>query len=298
MERDKLNKTISKKPTGVFYLDANKAFYFEQALTSPIPLDIPADTISNFELLNKKKLVVLIQTFIRSYKLVPKNITILLSLQGTFDREFPHGSIEMQKSIQEFLELVPFEELLQRKIVMSGKTRVVATNKEICEAIKSTFVGSGFLVSGIYPLSLSMEIIPELKSNLDLSLFVNKISDLKTINLQPIVEASYSASFEGESSSVGSIVSSSPIEKEKPSRTRLYALSGVFVVLILALVYVIYTTIISPPDKKPANALPAPSIKPVQQNVTNEIVPANPSPINVNSATENVSTQSSTTGLP
>ena len=60
MERDQLNTQnqaqISKKPTGVLYLDGNKAFYFEQTLTSPIPLDIPADVIANFELLNRKKL--------------------------------------------------------------------------------------------------------------------------------------------------------------------------------------------------------------------------------------------------
>ena len=290
MERDKVNKPISKKPTGVFYIDGNKAFYFEQSLPSPISLDIPTDIISYFELLNKKKLVVLIQTFIKNYKLTPKNIVVLLSVQVTFDREFPHGSIELQKNIQEFLELVPYEELIQRKIISSGKTRVVATNKEICEAIKSTFTKSGFLVSGVYPLSLVLEIIPELKTNLDLSLFVNKLSDLKAINLQPVVEASYSSGFNTPTAST-----STPSDKEKPNRNRLYVLVGVFAVLIAALIFVIYTTIISPTEEKPTNVLP--TIAPIQP-VTTQVTPVNSAPVLSTPSGVNVSTPSSTTGRP
>lgn len=293
MERNRVNKTISKRPTGVFYIDGNAAFYFEQTLTSPVRLDIPVDIISNFELLNKKKLATLIQAFIKNYKLAPSNIVILLSVQVTFDKDFPHGSIEIQKSIQEFLELVPYEEILERKIISSGKTRVVATNKEICEAIKSTFIISGFLVSGIYPLSLTMESIPQLKSNLDLNLFVSKISDLKTFNLQPVVEASYAFSS-------GSPSGTNSLAKEKPNKNRLYALSGLFAVLIVILGFVIYTNVISPPKKNISNVLPKPSVNPspTVQRQTIQITPAETNGLSASESSVNVSTSSSTTGLP
>jgi len=290
MEGNKVNKTISKKPTGVFYIDGNKAFYFEQAISSPISLEIPVDTISNFELLNKKKLVVLIQSFIKNNKLIPRNIVILLSVGATFDKEFPHGSIEIQKNIQEFLELVPYEELLQRKLISSGKTRVIATNKEICEAIKSTFIASGFLVSGIYPLSLSLEIIPQLKTNLDLSLFVNKISDLKGINLQPVVEASYSANI-GVSSS-----SSIPLEKDKPNRTRLFALVGLFAFLIIVLSYVIYANILSPSDEVSSDITPIPTLAPIETFPVDQSASEAEELLDASPSAENISTPSSTTG--
>ena len=292
MERDRVSKTVSKKPSGVFYIDGNKAFYFEQALASPIALDIPVDAISNFELINKKKLTTLLQTYIRNYKLVPKNIVILLSVQVTFDKEFPHGSIEMQKNIQEFIELVPYEEMIQRKIISSGKTRVIATNKEVCEAIKSTFTGSGFLVSGIYPLSIAMEIIPQLKSNLDLSLFVNKLSDLKGINLQPVVEASYANSF-------GSRGSSSMQAKEKPSKGRLYALIAVFALLMIVLGFVVYENVLSPSDENSAKSIPLPTLAPAPpENTTTQITPSVEVPVDSSGSAVNVSTPSSTTGLP
>jgi hypothetical protein len=288
MERNRVTKTISKRPTGVFYIDGNKAYYFEQALTSPIALEIPTDTISNFELLNKKKLITLIQDFIKNNKLFPKNIVILLSIRVTFDREFPHGSIEMQKNIQEFLELVPYEEIIEKKIISSGKTKIVATNKEICEAIKSTFIISGFIVSGIYPLSLAMESIPQLKTNLDLSLFINKIPDFKAMNLQPVVEASYPESYGSPSTG----------NREKTSKNRLYALGGVFGLLLLVLGFVIYKNIISPPKVKNSNILPNPTITRLQPTDAQKEIPAT-SEINVstNSSEINVSSKSSTTGL-
>lgn len=291
MEGNKVNKTISKRPSGVFYIDGNKAFYFEQSLASPISFEIPADAISNFELLNKKKFTTIIQSYIRSYKLVPRNVVILLSVYSTFDREFPHGSIELQKHIQEFLELVPYEELLQKKIITSGKTRVIATNKEMCEAIKSSFTSAGFLVSGIYPLSIAMEMVPQLKTNLDLSLFVNKLSDLKNVNLQPVVEVSYSSNF-------GSTVTKSVVtqDRDKNDRTRLYALSGVFAVLIAVLGFVIYTNIISPSEDDP-NVLPIPTLAPAP-TIINQVTPVIENSTASSESAQNVATPSSTTGLP
>jgi len=232
--------------------------------------------------------MILIQTFIKNNKLFPKNIVILLSVQVTFDREFPHGSIEVQKGIQEFLELVPYEDIIEKKIISSGKTRVVATNKEICEAIKSTFIISGFMVSGLYPLTLVLESIPQLKTNLDLSLFVNKLPDLKSVNMQYVVEASSPTSY-------GTVATTG---KEKPNKTRLYALGGIFGMLVLVLAFVVYKNVISPSQVNTSNVLPKPSVARNRPTVVQEQAPAN-SEIDVSTPSSeiNTSTKSSTTGL-
>lgn len=250
MEGNKLKTQIPKKPTGVFYLDGNKAFYFEQSMGTPIPLDIPVDVVSNLELINKKKLDGLIQTFIRSYKLIPSNIVLLLSVQFTFDKDFPRGSIEVQKNMDEFLELVPFDEILDKKVLMSDKTHVVATNRELCEAVKSSFLTAGFIVSGAYPLSLCIETIPALQSNLDLNLVVSKIPELKGFNLLPIIE-----------------ISENSPEKEKPDKNRLFLLGGVFAFLIVILLIVLYKNVFAP-QKPAANTLPTPKTAPVAPAVS------------------------------
>lgn len=273
MARGKLNtaqqtKVISKKPTGVFYIDRNKAFYFELSLSSPIALEIPTDILANFELMNKKKLTILLNNFIKSYNLPSKNIVLLLSVQVTFDKEFPHGSIEVQKNIQEFLELVPYEEILDKKIISSGKTKVVATNKEVCDALKQTFIAHGFLVTGIYPLTQVMESVPQLKQNLDLSLFVNKISDLKALNLAPVVEAAMRSSS-----------SSLALNKDKSNKSRLILLVAVFAFLIVILGYVIYANVIAPGEEVQSNILPTPTIMPVTPTSIPDVAPVTEIPI-------------------
>jgi len=258
MEGNKLKKDISKRVTGILYIDGNRAFYFEQSMSSPVALDITSDIVSNLEAIDKKKLDLLIHTFIKNYKLQPTNIAIMLSTRMTFDKDFPHGSIEIDKNIEEFLELVPFEEILSKKIPFSGKTKVVAANREFCDALKSSFVNSGFIVSGIYPLSLCLGAIPELQSNMDLNLIVNKLPVIKEFNLQPVAESFAKVP-----------------EKEKPNKTRLMMLAGVFGFLILVLVFVLYKNIIAP-SPQASNVLPTPMITPIPNipgPVVDEVTP-------------------------
>lgn len=257
MEGDKLKKEITKKPTGVFFVDGNRSFYFEQSLGSPVPMEITPDIFSDLELINGKKLDILIKKFIVTHKLGPKNIIILLSTQMTYDREFPHGSIEVEKHIEEFLELVPFENVISKKALFSGRTKVIAANKEFCDGVKASFVNAGFIVSGIYPLSLCLELAPELQSSMDLNMVINKVPELKDFNLMPTPE-----------------VALRPQNKEKPNKNRLLLLVGVFILLGLILAFVFYKNILSPQKPEISNELPKPSIQPRTTNPVNVSSPS------------------------
>lgn len=255
MERDKLKKEISKKPTGVFFVDGNKSFYFEQSLSGPIPLEVTSDIFTDLELINRKKLETLLKNFIISQKLGPKNIIILLSTQLTYDKDFPRGSIEVEKNIEEFLELVPFEQVISKKALFAGRTKVIAANKEFCDAVKATFINSGFIVSGIYPLSLCLELAPELQSSMDLNLVINKVPDLRDFNLMPMPE----------------VALNSDERKKQSDKPRLILMIVVMLVLGVVMVFLLYRNILSPQrerDKK-TNVLPTP--KPVVQQVVPEI---------------------------
>jgi hypothetical protein len=264
MERDKLKKEISKKPSGVFFIDGNKAFYFEQSLSGPIPLEIPADVFSDLELLNRKKLDALIKNFIVAQKLGPKNIIILLSTQLTYDKDFPRGSIEMEKNTEEFLELVPFEQTISKKALFAGKTKVIATNREFCDAVKATFINAGFIVSGIYPLSLCLELAPELQSSMDLNLVINKVPDLRDFNLMPVPEVAINSQEDG-----------------KPNKIRLYLMIGVMVLLGIFMVFLLYRNILTPQRQRKSNVLP--TVMPVVKKVE-KVTPASSSGVLESSA--------------
>ncbi|MBI2621283.1 MAG: hypothetical protein HYW63_01385 [Candidatus Levybacteria bacterium] len=245
MEGDKLKKGISGRPTGVFYLERNRAYFYEESLASPLSLELSADIISDLELVSKKSLETAIQAFVSANKLAPKNIVILLSTTVTFDTEFADNTLEIDKKIEEFLELVPFENNVSKQTKFPGKIKIVAANKELGEAIKETFVGLGFVVGGIYPLSFCLEVIPQLQTNLDLGLVINKIQEIRHFNLL---------------SDVQSLVVSP--KKEKKDNRRLYILAGVFAILMVILLFVIYRFIVLPPKQPSALPVSTPAPQP------------------------------------
>ena len=254
MEGNKLVKEISKRPTGAFYVDGKKAFFYEQSLSAPLGLDFPQGTISDLEVVNRKKLDSLIQSFVKSYKIAPTNIVIVLSTLVTFERDFPQGSVEMEKNIEEFLELVPFEDHISKKALFSGTTKIVAANRELCEAIKSAFQNLGFVVTGVYPLSFCQQIMPQLQTNLDLSLIISKVPEMREFNLLPEFQ----------------IPEASPA-KEKKDNKRIYMLVGVFGLLIVILLFFFYKNIISTPESP--KTLPTPVVTPLPINPSVEALP-------------------------
>ncbi|MBI4097706.1 MAG: hypothetical protein HY426_01585 [Candidatus Levybacteria bacterium] len=237
MEGDKVTKDISRKPTGVLYLDRSRAFFYEQRLGAPLAFDLPAEIISDLEVINKKKLDSAIRGFVGANNLVPNNIIVLLSNSITFEKEFPQGGVGVDKSIEEFLEFVPFEEYVSKKIQISGKTKIVAANRELCEDIKTSFRDIGFVVTGVFPLSFCIDVLPQLATNLDLGLVIEKAPELRQFNLLPEEQQPTSS-----------------LKKEKPDRKRMYMLIGAFGFLGFILLFFVYRNIIAAP--KTSKSLP------------------------------------------
>ncbi len=237
MERDKLKKDLPKKPAGIFYLEPNRGFFYDQTLPSPIAVEFPPDIISDLEVVSKKKLEYAIQAFINSYKLVPKSIIILLSPNVTFDKDFTLGTVQIDKSIQEFLDLVPFQEYISRQSKFPGKIKLVAANKDLTEVIKDSFANMDFAVSAIIPLSFCLEVIPQLQASLDLALILEKVPELRAFSLTSEI-----------------IIPEGSQKKEKKDIKRLYMMIGVLVILFLILFFVIYKFVLTPP--KPSSVVP------------------------------------------
>ncbi len=272
MERDKLKKEIPKKPAGIFYLESNRGFFYDQTLPSPVAIEFTPDIISDLEVVSKKKLEIAIQTFLGAYKVVPKSIIILLSPNVTFDKDFPLGTVQMDKNIQEFLDLVPFQEYISRQSKFPGKTKLVAANRDLTDALKDSFVNMGFVISAIIPLSFCLETIPQLKTNLDLSLILSKATELRGFSL------------------TSEVIISEEAQKKKDTKDgkKLYGMIGILAVLFLILFFVIYKFVLTPP-KPPAVVPTTTTTAPVPTVFeTSSITPAQ-----INSQS-NISTESAT----
>lgn len=273
MERNKLKKEAPKRPAGIFYIESNRGFYYEPTLPSPIAFDFTPDMVSDLEVTSKKKLDSAIQAFIGNYKIVPKSIIIILSQSVTFEKDFAQGTVQMDVNIQEFLDLVPFQDYISKQSKLPGKIKVVAANRELCEAVKASFNDLGFAVNGIIPLSLCLEVMPQLQTNLDLGLILDKSTEIRDFNLTS------NLAMELES-----------LKNVKKDNKRLFMLIGVFAFLMLIFAFVLFKYIFSTP--KTPTPLPTTSVAPPVPTVFNK----EPSPSSEINSPLNLSTESANTG--
>lgn len=219
MEGNKLIKD-SNKPRGVFYIDSSRAIFYEGILNTAVALDFPTDVISDLEVINRKKLEDLLASFIQTHKISPQPVIILLSNQITFEKDFEENSAELERSINEFLELIPFEGYVSTRVLSSRKIKVVAANKELCETAKNTFLRLGFTTEGILPLSAVQIILPELANRVEFSVILNKIAELKGFDLLPDAETNVNYQ-----------------QEEKRGNKRRFILLGAFGILVVILLF-------------------------------------------------------------
>jgi hypothetical protein len=241
---------MTKKQLGIFFIDVNKAYFYGSNTPSVLHVDIPTDTISFFDVVNKEKFYQIIQTLITTNKIQPVPLLILFSPSATYEKD-PEGKTpeEVTTAISHFLEIVPHERVLSRTYKIQEKTKVVAVNKDMYEVIKHTFEKLGFTIVSVAALPLLQKTMPEIGTALNLELIANKFETVKQYSLITLEEINNPSKLNQQES-----------EFTKPNRFRLFGLIGVFVVLIGILVFMVITTF--QPEKKQAvvKQLPAPVV--------------------------------------
>lgn len=215
----------AKKTTYVFYIEKNLAYLYGTNFSSILKLDFPSDIFSDLEVLSREKLSIFIQTFLESNNFPSGNILILLSSNVTFEKDFTGNvlSQEFDRQVGDFLNYVPFENILSRTFKLGDKIKVVAANKEFCDVVKSSFEKQKFFVLGVVPISLLQNIMPELTQALNLQLVLTKCESAREFSLYSIEE----------------IKSKNPNPKVKKEQKNLYYLLMAFGFLFLIMIIVI-----------------------------------------------------------
>lgn len=215
-----------KKQLGAFYLDRNQAFYFEEGVSIPLQLDFPPDIVSDLEIIHKNKFEALVQAFIDVHKIIPKNLLIVLSREITFEKDFVDESIvSVDKEMKNFLDFVPFENVLSKTYKLSKKTKVVAVNKTVCDTLRQTFESQNFSVMYIIPAAMIQEVVIETSKSIDLHLILKKIDALKQYNLLDAKE----------------LVNMPMAKNKKPVSLRMVVLLGILCLLVIIFLALFYT---------------------------------------------------------
>jgi len=265
---------VVKRQSAVAFIDSNKIIFYAKNIKNNLQLDLPQDAVSDLDVVGRDKFDQLIDTFFQTdvLKNIEFDLTMVLSQQVTFEKDFEATATEIKHDeIQRFLDMVPFEDVLNNSFKINKKIKVVAVNKILYDAFHSAFERNKAYVSLVTPMAVLIETNPEFASNIDLAVIASKVESLKQYGLIDV----NGGSLERErKNSIG-------IKKKD---VRLYLLIGAMILLFIILLFMIYTTFLSPKKVSQTKVvLPTTVISPTPVNQTNPL-PSNSAEISTPSS--------------
>lgn len=254
---------FSKNHPIILFIDRLGFSAFQDTQANIARFNFTPDLVANLDVVNKEKFSSLILTFIQINKIAPSSLAIILSDTVIYEKDLTNpansvpnppldftSSLEMidkeKAEIQNFLENIPFEEVLAKVIKTDKVDRIVAVNKDLIQTIADVFVSKGSLIEAIIPSFLYQ---PN----------VNFTSGLTRDNVKTILERSEIVRMGNLLTDQQKMNSSQDLEVEtkeqekKPQNARQFIFIGVFIVLLIILVIVYLnsrTSQTSPSNKK------------------------------------------------
>ncbi len=253
----------TKKQNAILYIDLGKGFFLGSNARGTLQIDFPADTFADGDLIDKEKFLQRLQEFIQTNKIEPCPLIVIYSKSISFEKEFEENTVseKSETEIAEFIELVPFEDVLSKIYKLNNKKRAIAFNRELFESVNYGFEREKFTVVSAVPYSVLEVMISELADNLDLNILLNKFEEMKQYNFENDIEPLKD--------------NNSKTETKTNNKKRVYLLLGVFGILAVVLGFLIITTIFAPAKKKtPTLVKQPPSVnQPVQTAPEPSVIP-------------------------
>lgn len=230
---------MGKRQLAVAYLEINKILLYIKDTKNNLQLDFPPDVVSDLEIVGRNRFDQLLDTFFQTDSLrnISLDIVLVFSQETTFEKNFIDDTTKIKyEETQKFLEMVPFEDVLNNIYKINKKTKIVAVNKILFDALRAAFERNNARITLVLPMVVLAEVDSDLARNIDLALICTKADSLKQYGLIEISEGSLARE---QKNLIG-------IKKKD---IRLYMLLGVFALLLVVLLILIYTTFLSSDSK-------------------------------------------------
>jgi hypothetical protein len=249
---------FSKNHPIILFLDRNGFGIYQDTLTNISKFNFTPDIVSNLDVINKEQLTGLISTFIQVNKIVPSSIAIVLSDNVIYIKDLvsavkkpvtsqsPKEDLNDDKEhggeLKNFLEEIPFEEILVKIIKTGNMNRAVVVNKDLIAIIIDAFTSRGFVAEDVVPafmygrasftMGLTLDNVRVIFQNTEVLKSSNLLVDQEKIIVFQNPEdklKSFSTDVSPDSSS----------NTKKKQNLRQYLLIGVFILLVIILVVVV-----------------------------------------------------------
>ena len=242
----------------IIFIDRFGFSVYQDTLTNIPKFNFTPDLVVNLDVVNREQFASLIVTFIGVNKIVASSLAVILSdsviyvkdLANPVQKTIPSQGLSIESNtdkenkdeIQNFLEDIPFEEVLAKVIKTGNVNRIVAVNKDLVMAIINTFVSKGSAIEAITPSFMYGQ-----NANFTAGLTQNNVrvilENAETLRLGNLLTDQQqmipSQNLESERDLPPGAKSDLAGGEKKPQNLRQYILVGVFVTLlvILAVVY-------------------------------------------------------------
>lgn len=262
-------KILNKKSNGLILMDKTSFSYYT-ANNQVLTFTYPTSSIKELDIVNEQIFISEVTNFFKSNNILPSTIIVILSNEILYEKDFnfePQSAAdksaatkdislteqvtlsaeEKMAQMQTFLDLVPFDEIASKSYKIDKTTKLIATNKKLYELMVNLLNKLNFIVEAVIPIT----VIP------------NTVIDTPNLNPENAkkifkkFDALFAYSLLEENSYALSRAALAPRGikmSTKVSSKREFALIGVFIMLILVLGIVSYTTFLSPvKDRKIAS---------------------------------------------
>lgn len=166
----------------VLYLMRDGFVLYVQRTNVVVQCRFAQDSVRDVEVRNKESLRAQLQHFIRSNKLLPARILMLLSHEVLFEKQFTdtrqlHREIETER----FLETIPFENISRKEYAIDQGYQLVATNREYYETIVALLLEEGFVCEAVVPVSVVKEVHWDKEQSFDVHVAQNLLRKLEAL---------------------------------------------------------------------------------------------------------------------
>lgn len=262
----------------IVFLDKTGFSVYVPTLETPLRFNFTKETIQDMEVINTEGFLTQITEFLTKYQFPPSLVTILISQDLLFIQDIPTiislpdestppqqiSAMEQQKKIQDFLDTVPFEVIESKAYPIEGGIRVAATNKALYQDLIIVFEKLGSTVKAVIPAFI-LGIPNEGLSDETITAVINNGESLRQESFMVHEQKFIPLTSEEKKKQFLSL---------PKQQTKLYAYTGVFVVLLGVLGFM-YKTMSDQNAADQKNTLASqPSIVNQQQTVQNTPIAA------------------------
>lgn len=142
------------KQNGVIWFDkTGLSIYLENKPF--IRLNFTPDIFSNLEIIDKVKFENLIRSFIKQNNLYFLSFILILTSDVLFEKDWSLPLSETQtKEESDFIDSIPFEDVISHSWIKDSKKKMIATNQEFIYFFRNVFEKDNGSMIGAFPYSL------------------------------------------------------------------------------------------------------------------------------------------------